>query len=142
LIANSIPNPASPRRKGWADLVVKVCLVVAVGGILAHYVLPRYFNRLALTDRERGLARPKLEPKPRTGSTPADAHRSTPCLFLSPPGAACRASSSATLADCMTLVPDGKKRDVLELNLGSGELFPVKTDLYVPDSMPFACTRT
>ena len=42
-------------------------------------------------------------------------------------------SSSATVADCLTLVPDGKKRDVLELNLGSGELFPVKTDLYVPD---------
>jgi hypothetical protein len=39
-------------------------------------------------------------------------------------------------------VPDGKKRDVLEFNLGSGELFPVKTDLYVPDSMPLAFTRT
>lgn len=46
------------------------------------------------------------------------------------------------MADCLTLVPDGKKLDLLELNLGSGELFPIETDLYVTDSMPLAFTRT
>jgi YD repeat-containing protein len=134
----------SPGRKrtGWADLVVKVCLAIVLGAALGHFFLPRYFGHLPPTDRERWLARPKLAPLLALASTSAQEKRSRPCLFLFPSGGVDEPQTSGTVADCLTLVPNGKKMDVLEINLESGELFPVKTDLYVADSMPLAFTRT
>lgn len=125
MISDPNPGPVSPRRKraGWADLVVKVCMVVVLGAVLGHFVLPRYFGRSTLTDRQRWLARPKLEAKPSANSASSDVHQSTPCLFIAAPGVSDGAATAGTVADCLTLVPDGKKMDVLEINLKTGELF-------------------
>jgi len=116
-------------------------LAVVLGAVLGHFFLPRYIGHLPPTDRERWLARPKLAPLLALGSTSAEAKRSSPCLFLFPSGGIDEPQTSGTVADCLTLVPNGKKMDVLEINLESGKLFPVKTDLYVADSMPLAFTR-
>ena len=128
LISDSNPGPVSPRRRrtGWADLVVKVCLAVVLGAVLGHFFLPRYIGHLPPTDRERWLARPKLAPLLALGSTSAEAKRSSPCLFLFPSGGIDEPQTSGTVADCLTLVPNGKKMDVLEINLESGKLFSCK----------------
>jgi len=39
-------------------------------------------------------------------------------------------------------VPDGRKLDLFEVNLRTGDFFLIKTDLYVPDIIPLAFTRT
>jgi YD repeat-containing protein len=40
------------------------------------------------------------------------------------------------------LVPDGRKLDIFEVSLWWGAFFAIKTDLYVPDTIPLAFTRT
>jgi len=115
---------------------------LALGYFLGPYLLPRYLNHSGLTDHQKWLARPKLGPNPSSVSTNGNEHNSTPCLFLLPPGAVGQPAISGSVADCLTLVPDGKKLDLLELDLGSGELLPIETDLYVAGSIPLAFTRT
>jgi hypothetical protein len=60
------------------------------------------------------------------GSTSAEAKRSSPCLFLFPSGGIDEPQTPGTVADCLTLVPNGKKMDVLVINLESGKLFSCK----------------
>lgn len=129
------------RRSRWLDLVVRVGIVLALGYFLGQYFLPRYLGHEP-TDRQRWLARPRLEPNPSIVATNASVHTSIPCFFVLPAGAVDQPVSSESVADCLTLVPDGKKLDLIELNLASGELFPIATDVYVPGSMPLAFTRT
>ncbi len=131
-----------PRRAGWPDLVLRVGIALLLGYFLGHYLLPRYLSHPELTDHQKWLARPKLGPKPSNGLAKIDDHNSIPCLFLLLSDAPDQPASSGAVAGCLTLVPDGKKLDLLELNLGSGVLFPIETDLYVAGSMPLAFTRT
>jgi hypothetical protein len=42
---------------------------------------------------------------------------------------------------CLMLAPNGKKLELFEVDLWTGEFVPVKTDLYVPDTIPLAFTR-
>lgn len=51
-------------------------------------------------------------------------------------------TKSGEVADCVTLVPNGKRFGLVELNLTSQLLFHVKTDLFEPDVIPLAFTRT
>ncbi len=131
----------STRRAKWPDLAFRVGLVLAIGYVLGHYLLPCYLSPPELTDHQKWLARPKLGPMPSNGLAKADEHNSIPCLFIFLSDAPDQSASSGSVADCLTLVPDGKKLDLLELNLGSGLLFPIETDLYVAGSVPLAFTR-
>jgi hypothetical protein len=49
--------------------------------------------------------------------------------------------SSGSIGDCLMLAPNGKKLDLFEVDLWTGEFVPVKSDLYVPDKIPLAFTR-
>jgi YD repeat-containing protein len=64
-----------------------------------------------------------------------------PCLFVVPANAVDQPVVSGSIGDCLLLVPNGKKLDLLEVTL-AGLLVPVRTDLFVPDTMPLAFTRT
>jgi YD repeat-containing protein len=64
-----------------------------------------------------------------------------PCFFFLPYKADRQQMASSYIGDCLPLLPTGNKIDALEIALGGG-LFPIKTDLYVPDTMPLAFTRT
>ena len=65
-----------------------------------------------------------------------------PCLFIVPPTAVDQPIASGTVADCLMLVPDGRRWDLFEVVLSSGSFVPIKTDLYVRDVIPLAFTRT
>jgi hypothetical protein len=102
--------------------------------------LPRYLYREP-NDRQKWLVRPKLQTE-ENHSLQTDEHQSEPCFSLLPSGTSDGPAESGEITDCVTLVPNGKKLDLLELNLASQLLFHVKTDLFVPDLIPLAFTRT
>jgi len=58
-----------------------------------------------------------------------------------PPTAVGQPVVSGSVGDCLLLVPDGRKLDLFEVNLRTGDFFLIKTDLYVPDIIPLAFTR-
>jgi hypothetical protein len=119
-----MPVPESPstqrRNHGWTDLVVKVCFVLLVGSMVGWY-LPRYLYREP-NDRQKWLVRPKLQTE-ENHSLQTDEHQSEPCFFLLPSGTSDGPAESGEITDCVTLVPNGKKLDLLELNLASQLLF-------------------
>jgi YD repeat-containing protein len=122
--------------RGWKDFIF-LSVVLALGGVAEHYHLlePR------LNDEQKWRVRPELSPqafpmvqKPGESGLP-------PCLFLVPPNAVDQPVVSGSIGDCLLLVPNGKKLDLFEMAL-VGLVMPVKTDLYVPDTVPLAFTRT
>ena len=65
-----------------------------------------------------------------------------PCFFIVRPKAVNVPSiDSGSVDDCLSLLPNGHRLDVFEIPLEGGFL-PIKTDLYVPDIIPLAFTRT
>lgn len=65
-----------------------------------------------------------------------------PCFFIVPSGAAAQPVVSGSVGDCLLLLPDGRRLDLFEVSLWTGGLIPVETDLFVPDTIPLAFTRT
>lgn len=64
-----------------------------------------------------------------------------PCFFVVPPSANEQPVVSGSVGECLFLVPDGRKLNLIEVALG-GVALPIKTDLFVEDSFPLAFTRT
>jgi YD repeat-containing protein len=129
------PKEGYLRRRGWKDLIF-----LGVVLIIARLVDPYLPNHL--TDFEKWQARPKLkdrtvsaaQPKPGLSGLP-------PCFFFVPPDAVDQKIVSGSVGDCLLLIPDGTRLDLFEVPLG-GALIPVETDLYRPDTIPLAFTRT
>lgn len=65
-----------------------------------------------------------------------------PCLFLVPPSELKQPVESGSVDDCRLLVPDGSRWDLFAVYLGTAEVVPVVTDVYVAGTMPLAFTRT
>jgi hypothetical protein len=135
----STPSPICPTQnafqryfntRAWKDLLFLSFLFA--GG---YYVRHHYF----ITNHDKWLVRPRLsvaytDPK----SLPRGRSGMFPCFFFSQDK---RASEPVTIDDCATLLPDGKQWNTVEVN-PAGEAFPLKTDLFVPDVIPLAFTRT
>jgi YD repeat-containing protein len=121
------------RSRGWKDFIF-LCVVVALGSAVKHYVWPP--NDYARW-KVRVIATPQLSISREPGQSGL-----LPCFFIVPRNAV----NSPTLAsfsvdDCLSLLPNGQRHDVFEISLVGGFL-PIKTDLYVPDTIPLAFTRT
>jgi YD repeat-containing protein len=120
------------RSRGWKDFIF-LCVVVALGSAVKHYLTPP-------NDYAKWKARVKSESllpisrEPGRGGLP-------PCFFIVPQKAIHQTVASDSVNDCLALLPNGEKLDLFEIGLG-GSFFPIKTDLYVPDTIPLAFTRT
>lgn len=136
LEAAAPPKKDSVRSQGWRVLVF-VCLVLA---LLLVFGLKQYHNphpASEASDFENWQARPKLDPV--ALQTPE--RRIAPCLFIVARRASNQPVASGSIGECLPLVPDGRKLDLYEIFLPSGNFIPIKTDLYVQDLMPLAFTR-
>jgi YD repeat-containing protein len=92
------------------------------------------------SDYVKWQARVKVEPEP-PNSQEAGRGGLPPCFFFVPYKADRQQMAFSYIDDCLTLLPTGNKIDVFEIPLGGG-FFPIRTDLYVPDTMSLAFTRT
>ncbi len=120
----------------WRD-VLFLAAGIALGLSVKHY-----YSSL-LSDIQKWKARPKLSPHVvATSQEKPKQNGPLPCLFIVPPTAVDQPIASGTIADCLMLVPDGRRWDLFEVVLLSGSFIPIKTDLYVPDVIPLAFTRT
>jgi hypothetical protein len=121
------------RARGWKDLIF-LCVLLVLGAAVKHYLLPP-----PPSDYERWKARPKLDSRAarKVGHGGPD-----PCFFIIPPGAVDQPAISGTVGDCLMLVPDGRNLDLCEVAVRWGDFFPIKTNLYVADTIPLAFTRT
>lgn len=63
---------------------------------------------------------------------------SRPCLLLPEDT---DMSASTVIRDCLLLDPLGKKPNIFEIDLTTGLLVVVRTDLYIPGEIPIALTR-
>lgn len=135
-----MPAPTKPkqgylRRRGWKDLIF-----LGVVLIIARLVDPYLPNHL--TNFEKWQARPKLKDRDASAPQPKPGQSGLPpCFFFVPSDAVDQKIPSRSVGDCLLLIPDGKRLDLFEVSPG-GELFPVRTDLYRPDTIPLAFTRT
>jgi YD repeat-containing protein len=124
------------RKHGLRDFIYLI-LVVIVGYLARHYLA------FPLTDGMKWRARPTLS----TGA-PGLSRRfpgtdgMRPCLFIVPPTATNQPVVSGSIDDCVLLVPNGMRLDLFELDLSQSVFYPIKTDLYQPDIIPLAFTRT
>jgi YD repeat-containing protein len=123
------------RSRGWKDLIF-LCVVLTLGGIAKHYLLLP-----SLSDYQKWKVRPTLSPEASQMARQPGQTGLPPCLFIVPTRAVDQPVVSGSIGDCLLLVPDGKKLDLFEVGL-VGLIMPVKTDLYVPDTIPLAFTRT
>ncbi len=123
------------RSRGWKDLIF-ICVVFALGGVAKHYLF-----RPPLSDYQKWKIRSQLSPKALPMVRKPGQSGLPPCLFVVPPNAVDQSVVSGSIGDCLLLVPNGKRFDLLEVAL-VGLLMPVRTDLYVPDIIPLAFTRT
>lgn len=122
------------RRRGWKDLIFLAIVVAMVW----------WMHRLGAmkTDLEKWQARPHLNTHGGVFSQlVVGDHGAIPCFFLVPKTAVNQPATSGTFGDCLELVPDGRKLDLFEVNLWTGDLLPIVTDDYVPGTMPLAFTR-
>lgn len=101
----------------------------------------RHYLPAELTDYEKWKARPKLQAVSTSGPAIPGQRGLPPCLFIVPPNSANQPVISGEIDDCLQLIPDGRKLNLVEIALGFG-VIPVKTDLYVVDTIPLAFTRT
>jgi YD repeat-containing protein len=88
------------------------------------------------SDLDKWKARPRLGPAEEPGRSGG-----IPCFFTVPAMAGGQPVSSGSIGDCLMLAPNGNKLELFEVDLWTGEFVPVKTDLYVPDTIPLAFTR-
>lgn len=95
-----------------------------------------------MSDVEKWKVRPKLDLRPDAGCEHNPPRGIDPCLFIVPPTAVDQPVVSGSVGECLLLLPDGRKLDLYQVFLWGGYFFPIKTDLYVPDSIPLAFTRT
>src|SRR5579872_7165326 len=116
------------RTRGWKDLIFLV-VVLSAGRLAKSYLAP--------SDYQKWKARPKLNPEA-SGIAPQPGKSGLPpCLFIVPPHADAQPVVSGTVGDCVLLTPDGKKLDLIEVDLARG-IIPVRTDLYLTDTIPLA----
>jgi YD repeat-containing protein len=121
------------RSRGWKDFIF-ACAAVAVWVGVRHYLSPP-------SDYEKWKVRVKAAPDLSISQEPGRSGL-PPCFFIVPSKAVNQPRlNSGSIDDCLTLLPNGERLDVFEIALGGG-FFPVKTDLYVPDTIPLAFTRT
>lgn len=128
------PKQGYFRRRGWKDLTF-----LAVVLALALWVrrLPQ-----SRTDLEKWKARPQLNR--RSGSFSQQIVGTSgpiPCFFAIPKAADDQPGALGTVGDCLELAPDGRKLDLFEVNLWTGDLVPIATDDYVPGTISLAFTR-
>jgi YD repeat-containing protein len=132
---SSRPRKSLSRFLRWRDLAV-VVLGIALGF---------WINRHSLrepTDYQKWQARAQLHAldgsisRLKAGQTGLP-----PCFFLVPTGVNDQLVASGSVSDCLLLTPDGKKLDLFEIALLGG-FAHIKTDLYVPDVIPIALTRS
>ena len=94
------------------------------------------------SDRKKWQARAKLASFDKvTNSRPGESGL-PPCFFVVPPSATEQPVVTGSVSDCLLLVPNGRRLNLYEVPLGASALIPVKTDLYVSDTIPLAFTRT
>lgn len=122
------------RFRSWKDLIF-LFVVLLIWFVVRRFVMPA-----PLSDYDKWKRRPQLGQSAlvegvegRTGLPP--------CLFVVPPNAVDQPVDSGSIGDCLLLLPDGKKLDLFEDAL-EGSFLPIKTDLFVADSVPLAFTRT
>jgi YD repeat-containing protein len=136
-------DQATKSKKGllrylrWRDLIV-----IALGVALGFWINAQYFKFKEPTDYQKWQARPKLDSEASVLSKQNSSRGINPCLFIVPPGAVDQPVASGSIGECLLLVPDGRKLDVFEVSLWWGTFFAIKTDLYVPDTISLAFTRT
>jgi YD repeat-containing protein len=122
------------RSRGWKDLTF-VC-IVALLAVLARHYLPS-----ERSDYEKWQARPKLDFRATAITRDGGQNGLPPCLFIVAPSVVNQPIVSGDVGDCLQLVPDGRNLNLIEIALGGG-VIPIKTDLYIPDIIPLAFTRT
>jgi len=120
--------------RGWKDLIF-VCVVAVLALVVRHY-LPA-----ELSDYEKWKARPKLQAVSTSIPGILGQRGLPPCLFIVPPNSANQPVISGEIDDCLQLIPDGRNLNLVEIALGFG-VIPIKSDLYVADTIPLAFTRT
>lgn len=127
------PKKGYLQRRGWKDLIF-LCVVLVLG-----YAAKLRFT---LSDIEKWKARPQLSPRVVPSSQPKQVQSGhMPCFFIVPSGAINQPVVSGSVGECLLLVPDGRKLDLIEVDLG-GFVFPIRTDLFVEDIFPLAFTRS
>ncbi len=124
------------RHLRWRDLIV-----IALGVALGFWINAQYFKFKEPTDYQKWQARPTLDPGQHKLSKQNSSRGFNPCLFIVPSDTVGQPVASGSIGECLLLVPDGKKLDVIEVAL-VGLVRPIKTDLFVEDSFPLAFTRT
>lgn len=121
------------RRRGWKDLIfLAVVLVLALS--VRRWTFPN--------DVEKWKARPLLGPHHGPLSQRVVGQNGpVPCFFFVPTTEDDQPADSGTVGDCLMLVPDGRKLNLFEVDLWTGDFVPIATDDYVLDTIPLAFTR-
>jgi len=121
------------RCRGWKDFIF-ICVAVALWTGVRHYLSPP-------SDYSKWKARVKAAPELSISHEPGQSGL-PPCFFIVPQKAVNHPTlDSGSVDDCLSLLPNGQRLDVFEISFVGGFL-PIKTDLYVPDTIPLAFTRT
>jgi YD repeat-containing protein len=116
------------RRQGWKDFIfLAIVCTLAIG-----------VSRLSQfrSDSGKWKARPELGPAGPPGRSGA-----IPCFFTVPAMASGQPVSPGSIGDCLMLTPNGKRLELFEVDLWTGEFVPIKTDLFVSGTIPLAFTR-
>jgi YD repeat-containing protein len=124
-------------RRGWKDLLFLTALAV-MWWIAKRYLL----TGPNLTDREKWEARARLASLDKAPQWKPGASGLPPCFFVVPQSATQQPVATGSISDCLLLVPDGRSLNLYEVPLGARAVIPITTDLYVPDVIPLAFTRT
>jgi hypothetical protein len=128
------PIRAYVRRRGWKDLIFLAVLFLI-------WFVAVYKTRWG-SDRVKWQARTKpLVLNPATKEWNPGESDLEPCVFIVASGATDQPVVSGTVGDCLLLVPNGRRLDLFEVPLAGG-FIPVKTDIFVDDTIPLAFTRT
>jgi YD repeat-containing protein len=123
------------RSRGWKDFIF-ICAAVALWAGVRHYLSPS-----PPSDYAKWKARVKAAPQLSISDEPGQSGH-PPCFFIVPEKAVNHPTlDSGSVDDCLSLLPNGQRLDIFEISLVGGFL-PIKTDLYVPDRIPLAFTRT
>jgi hypothetical protein len=129
------------RQFRWRDVIV-ISLGIVLGWSIHIYRARQLKPFTSLTDYQKWQARPQLVSQVTQGVNPSQARNGNmPCLFIVPSGAVNQPIVSGSVGECLWMVPDGRKLDLIQVGLVTF-VVPVKTDLYVEDSLPLAFTRT
>jgi YD repeat-containing protein len=132
------------RSRGWKDLIF-LAVVIALGIAVRHWeknsLARSRIVRPEISDYEKWKARPKLDAHDAEIAEQVANSHTIPCFFIVPPKASGQPVTDGSVGDCVTPVPDGRKLDFFEVFLG-GSFIPIKSDLFVPDTMNLAFTRT